>query len=174
MLIEVRVYGWTRIGKHIILLPHYEKQMAFLKAVLGFFLGMLFFAASIVCQAIFVNRAFLSVEDAGLDEETLFGYKRKVICLAQKSIGLTIAFIGFCAPMLLVGANLGLETGSMLTWGAVGDAVEVAGEDSGAGTYYDQNGNEISEEEALTRRLEDRNGIECLAVVLVYLRKRAR
>ena len=107
--------------------------------------------------------------------------------------------------------------------------MEVVGEDSGAGTYYDQNGNEISEEEALTCRLEDRNGnvvceyvasnknvvtirypakdgtvlpitvctrqdlkeaeqtaaarraifwsvygIECLAVVLVYLRKRAR
>lgn len=239
-------------------------NLAFLKAVLGFFLGMLFFAASIVCQAIFVNRAFLSVEDAGLGEETLSGYKRKVICLAQKSIGLTIAFIGFCAPMLLVGANLGLEAGSMLAWGAAGaavcllvyaivlyffnaalikrgtytlsgeellayqhnhklkrscaivliallavtfvaeqlttsiwiaepfslmkgttfedydsfieymeqdipadyeyeansygDAVEIAGEDSGAGTYYDQNGNEISEEEALTRRLEDRNG----------------
>ena len=36
--------------------------------------------------------------------------------------------------------------------------MEIASEDSGAGTYYDQNGNEISEEEALTRRLEDRNG----------------
>ena len=31
-------------------------DLAFLKAVLGFFLGAVFFAASVVCQAVFVNR----------------------------------------------------------------------------------------------------------------------
>lgn len=33
-------------------------DLAFLKAVLGFFLGAIFFAASIVCQAVFINKAF--------------------------------------------------------------------------------------------------------------------
>ena len=41
-------------------------NLAFLKAVLGFLLGTVFFVASIVCQAIFMNHSFLSVEDAGL------------------------------------------------------------------------------------------------------------
>ena len=38
-------------------------NLAFLKAILGFFLRAIFFAASIVCQAVFVNKAFFSVED---------------------------------------------------------------------------------------------------------------
>ena len=33
-------------------------NLAFLKAVLGFFLGAIFFVAGIVCQAIFINKAF--------------------------------------------------------------------------------------------------------------------
>ena len=34
----------------------------------------------------------------------------------------------------------------------------IPSEETGTSTYYDEHGNEISEEEALTRRLEDRNG----------------
>lgn len=52
-------------------------NLAFLKAILGFFLGAIFFAASIVCQAVFVNKAFFSVEDAGLDDSTLSGLQEK-------------------------------------------------------------------------------------------------
>ena len=40
--------------------------------------GAIFFAASIVCQAVFMNNAFLSVEDAEIDKVSLSGYKRKV------------------------------------------------------------------------------------------------
>ena len=68
-------------------------NFAFLKAVLGFFLGAIFYASSIVRQAVFVNKAFFSVEDAELDSNVLSDYKRKVIGLAEKSIGLTAAFI---------------------------------------------------------------------------------
>lgn len=61
-------------------------NLAFLKAVLGFFLGAVFFTASIVYQAILVNRAFFRVEDAGLDTGVLAHYRRSVITLAQRSI----------------------------------------------------------------------------------------
>ena len=64
-------------------------NLAFLKAILGFFLGAIFFAASIVCQAVFVNKAFFSVEDAGLDDSTLSGFRKSVIALAERSVGLT-------------------------------------------------------------------------------------
>lgn len=95
-------------------------NLAFLKAVLGFFLGAIFFAASIVCQAVFVNKAFFSVEDAGLDAAVLSDYKRKVVDLAKKSIGLTVAFIGFTFPLILVDAYMGLGSDSLLIWGAMG------------------------------------------------------
>ena len=95
-------------------------NLAFLKAVLGFLVGAIFFAASIVCQAIFMNKAFLSVEDAGLDTMALSDYKRKVIVLAEKSIGLTVFFIGFTFPLVLVDAYVGLGADSLLIWGIIG------------------------------------------------------
>ena len=95
-------------------------NFAFLKAILGFFLGAIFFAASLVCQAVFVNKAFFSVEDAGLDSNVLSDYKRKVIGLAEKSIGLTVAFIGFTFPLILVDAYMGLGSDSLLILGALG------------------------------------------------------
>ena len=239
-------------------------NLAFLKAILGFFLGAIFFAASIVCQAVFINKAFFSVEDAGLDVNVLSDYKRKVIGLAEKSIGLTVAFIGFTFPLILVDAYMGLSSDRLLILGAMGAAaflllyavvlyflnasflrkgiytlperesvvyhhnhklkrtctivlvvllvvtfighyfatsiwgpysimkgttfedydsfveymeqdipssprysfnggtiaveIPVPSEEIETGTYYDEYGNEISEEEALTRRLEDKNG----------------
>ena len=208
-----------------------------------------------------MNKAFFSVEDAGLDERIFSDFKRKVISIAEKSIGLTVAFIGFTIPMILVDAYMGLSSDRLLIWGSTGAAaflliyavvlyflhasllkkavyslsekeaevyhrnhklkrtcaiilvillvvtfaghqfatsiwgpysimkgtafedydsfIEYMEQDISAssryhsnasietpapsreieaGTYYDEYGNEISEEEALTRRLEDRNG----------------
>ena len=220
-------------------------DLAFLKAVLGFFLGAIFFAASIVCQAVFINKAFFSVEDAGLEENVRSGFKGSVIRLAEQSIGLTAAFLGFTLPLLLADANMGLALDSVLLvlyflhasflrkgvyalseketavyyrnhklkrscaivlavilaatfvghqfatsiWGpysimkgttfedydsfinymqqnipaASGDYAKepeqsAAQRSYGGETYYDASGNAISEEEALTRRLEDKNG----------------
>ncbi len=95
-------------------------NLAFLSAVLGFLIGAIFFVASIVCQAIFVNRAFLSVEDAEVDVISLSNYKRKVINLAEKSIGLTVFFIGFTFPLIMVEAYWGLGLDSLLIWGMIG------------------------------------------------------
>ena len=95
-------------------------NLAFLKAVLGFLIGAVFFASSLVCQAVFVNKAFCSVEDAGLDAMTLSAYKRKVISLAQKSVGLTVAFVGFTLPLGFVDAYLGLGADTLLLWGSIG------------------------------------------------------
>ena len=110
--------GITVVGMIVALVCN----LAFLKAILGFFLGAIFFAASIVCQAVFVNKAFFSVEDAGLDANVLSDYKRQVIGLAKKSIGLTVAFIGFTFPLILVDAYMGLGSDSLLIWGAMGAA----------------------------------------------------
>lgn len=97
-------------------------DLAFLKAVLGALLGAVFFVTSIVCQVVFVNRAFLSVEDSGVDEAALSTYRRSVIRLAQKSIGLTVALIGATFPLILVDASYGLSADSLLIWGSAGAA----------------------------------------------------
>ena len=99
-------------------------NLAFLKAVLGFFLGAIFFVASIVCQTVFINKAFFSVEDAGLDVAVLSDFKKKVIDFAKKSIGLTGALIGFTFPLIWVNdAYMGLSFDSLLIWGTLGAAV---------------------------------------------------
>lgn len=232
-------------------------NFAFLKAVLGFFLGAVFFAASVVCQAIFVNKAFFRVEDADLDPNILSDYKRKVIRLAERSIGVTVFCFGFTFPLNLADAYMGLGSDSLLLFGSIGTAAflliyvivlyflnasllkkgtyllsereaavyhhnhklkrtcavvlagllaatcighlaatsiwgprtimkgtvfedydsfieymerdipapsgrysssETVAEPLGPATYYDEYGNEISEDDALTRRLEDKNG----------------
>lgn len=97
-------------------------NLAFHRATLGFLLGAIFFAASIVCQAVFVNKALLSVEDAGIDAVALSAYKRKVVGLAERSIGLTVLFIGFTFPLIFVDAYFGLGADSLLIWGSMGAA----------------------------------------------------
>lgn len=97
-------------------------NLVFLRASLGFLIGAIFLVASIICQTVFINSAFLRVEDAGLDTASLSDYKRKVISLAQKSYGLTAGFIGFTLPMLPVDAYCGLTASSMLLNGSVGAA----------------------------------------------------
>lgn len=98
-------------------------NLAFLQAVLGFLIGAIFFAASLLCQAVFVNKALLRVEDAGLEDAALSGYKRKVITLAQKSLGLTVFCLGFTFPLVLVDAYMGLAADSLLLQGTISGAV---------------------------------------------------
>lgn len=95
-------------------------NLAFLRAVLGFLVGAIFYVASIVCQAVFLNRAFLSVEDAGLEASDLSRFKRSAIRLAQKSIGLTVGFIGFTYQLICMDAYVGLSAGAMLVSGSIG------------------------------------------------------
>lgn len=101
-------------------------NLAFLRAVLGFFVGTIFYGIALVCQAIFLNQAFQAVADAEVEETALSGYKRKVISLAEKSIGLTAAFLGFTFPMMLMDAYVGLTVGSLLALGGLGTAVSLA------------------------------------------------
>jgi len=95
-------------------------NLAFLKAMLGGLLGAIFYAASIICQFIFYNRAALSVEDSGIDEESLAEFKRNTIHLSEKSIGFTVACFGFTFPLFLVDAYLGLTMESLLKTGLTG------------------------------------------------------
>lgn len=95
-------------------------NLVFLKAVLGFLCGTIFYVVSFACQAIFVNRVLLRVEDGGLDMESMSAFRRRIIALAERSIGTTVCFVGFTAPLLLVDAYMGLSADSMLLFGVIG------------------------------------------------------
>lgn len=95
-------------------------NLAFLSAILGFLLGLIFFLASIICQVVFMNKAFFRVEDAEIDSTSLSRYKQNVISLAEKSIGLTVFFLGFTLPLVTVDVYFGLSADSLLIWGTIG------------------------------------------------------
>lgn len=95
-------------------------NFAFLKAVLGFLIALIFYASSIVCQAVFINRALLSVDDAGLDDPSVSEFKRTVIRLMYRSIGLTVVLAGFTLPLIMVdNAYNGLLAETLLVWGGL-------------------------------------------------------
>ena len=75
-------------------------NFGFLRAYIGFFIGAVFYVASVVCQAVFVNSAFLSVSDDALPGEDVGRFKWSVILLAEWSIGLTAVLLGFSLPLV--------------------------------------------------------------------------
>ena len=96
-------------------------NLVFLKAALGFLMGAVFFAASLVFQIVFLNRAMFSVdEDEFQTLPDLNGFKRNVVRLTELSIGLTVLFVGFTFPLVLIDAHLGLGADSMLLFGLIG------------------------------------------------------
>ena len=98
-------------------------NLVFLRASLGFLLGAIFFAASIVCQIVFLNRAMFSVdEDEFQNLPELNGFKRNAIRLTEISVGLTVLFVGFTFPLVLVDAYLGITSVGMLLYGSIGMA----------------------------------------------------
>lgn len=118
---KYQTYTYIAIGVSVVgMIVALICNLAFLQAILGFLLGAIFFAASIVCQAVFSNRALLSVEDAGLSETDLSDFKRNVYWLAEKSIGVTVCFVGFTLPLMLVDAFMGLGLDSLLLFGIPG------------------------------------------------------
>ncbi len=83
-------------------------NLAFLRGSLGFLLGAVFCIVSIVMQHVWKNQAALSVEDSGISEGELSLFRRQVIRLTQRAMGLNAACLGFTCPLLLAGAYEGL------------------------------------------------------------------
>lgn len=101
-------------------------NLAFLKALLGGLLGTVFYAAGIIFQFIVYNRANLSVEDSGIEEDSLAEFKRNVIRLTEKSVGFSIACFGFTVPLFLVkDAYLGLTMKSLFPLGLLGIGISL-------------------------------------------------
>lgn len=96
-------------------------NLGFLRAFIGFFIGCLFYVASIVSQSIFTNTAFLSVSDeemAGADTDL---FRKSVVQLANRSLGLTLTLLGITLPLIVFphDAYVGLSADSWLIYGLV-------------------------------------------------------
>ena len=94
-------------------------DLGFLRAYIGFFAGCVFFLASIICQAIFINGAILSVDDDSLEGEEIADFRSRVIGLAKYSFGLTLVLFAGTLPLVIyVGdAYWGLSGGEWLRAG---------------------------------------------------------
>ena len=77
-------------------------NLGFLRAYIGFLIGAVFYVAGVVCQAVFVNSAFLSVSDDALPRDEVGRFKWSVIQLAEWSIGLTLVLLGFSLPLVIL------------------------------------------------------------------------
>ncbi len=103
-------------------------NLGFLRAYIGFFVGAIFYLASLVCQAIFINGAFLSVsKESLLTTQEVGRFKRAVVRLAEWSIGLTVTLFGASLPLVVFvyDTYVGLSAQSWLLHGAVYGLVAV-------------------------------------------------
>jgi len=92
-------------------------NFGFNRAYLGFLAGCVFYLAAAAGQAIFVNGAFLSVDE----EEDTGDFKRQVIVLAEGVWVLTAVLLFVCLPLVLFvyDSNAGMTGGAWLRRGCV-------------------------------------------------------
>ena len=92
-------------------------NFGFNRAYLGFLAGCVFYLAAAAGQAIFVNGAFLSVDE----EEDTGDFKRQVIVLAEGVWVLTAVLLFVCLPLVLFvyDSHAGMTGGAWLRRGCV-------------------------------------------------------
>lgn len=98
-------------------------NLVFYRGTLGFLLGIVFLAASVICQAIAITRALADLDEDLLTPEECITYRERVFRLASLSFGCTAALLGFTAPMLLAGSLHGLAVFHVFLYGFLGALV---------------------------------------------------
>ena len=76
-------------------------NFGFLRAYIGFLIGAVFYLASVICQAVFINYAFLSVSDDSLNPAEVGRFKWSVVKQAEWSFGLTTVLLGLSLPLVI-------------------------------------------------------------------------
>lgn len=103
-------------------------NLGFLRAYLGFFVGLIFYIAALCCEAIFLFQSRAAVRDAELPQEMQAAYNRSVLHTAQSVIG-TITFL-FSATLPLIiypwDPYMGLSGDHWLLTGAIFGGISIA------------------------------------------------
>ena len=76
-------------------------NFGFLRAYIGFLIGAVFYLAGVICQAVFINGAFLSVSDDSLNPAEVGRFKWDVVKQAEWSFGLTAVLLGLSLPLVI-------------------------------------------------------------------------
>ena len=119
-LTKYRSRTWISMGTAVCgLIAAMIANMGFLRAYIGFFLGAIFYLASVISQAIWINHAFLIGSADIADAHESGTYRYSVIRQAELSIGLTLVLFGASLPLLVFphDAHVGLSAGSWLLYG---------------------------------------------------------
>lgn len=96
-------------------------NLGFLRAYIGFLLGTIFYVIGIVCQAVFLNHAFLAVDEEEWKDEEVGKFKRTLIRWAEAAIGLAIMLFAFTLPLVvwIHDTYVGLSAESWFLYGGV-------------------------------------------------------
>ena len=93
-------------------------NLGFLRAYIGFFLGTVFYIASAISQALWINHAFLIGSADAADDPDIGHYHHQIIRHAEISFGLTFVLFGSTIPLLMAkDAYRGLGADSWLLYG---------------------------------------------------------
>ena len=89
-------------------------DLLFLRGYLAFFLAAAFFITAIICQAVILNKALLSVADDDFPDGETGIFKKKVFITAEFVIGFITTLTAFNLPLLMArNASKGVE---LLDW----------------------------------------------------------
>lgn len=116
-LSKFRTRSFISIGVSLVgLIAAMICNLGFNRGYIGFFVGTIFYVASLVCQAIFVNSAFLSVSDEDYVGDSISFFKNSVIHLAKMTVMITLVLLGTTIPLIIFpyDAYVGLEAVSWL------------------------------------------------------------
>lgn len=121
-LSKYKTRSFIAIGIAIVgLIAALAANFAFYRAYIGFMIAAVFYLAAVICQAAFVNSAFLSVSDDELSGAEVDRFKCTVVRLAEGSICLTVVLLAFSLPLVLLAwdAYVGLQADSWFLQGAI-------------------------------------------------------
>ncbi len=96
-------------------------NLGFLRAYIGFFVGIIFLLISAVFQTIVMNRAFLIVSDESLEPLETGVFRWKVVKKAEWSYGLTFSLFCFMLPLVMLPgkSTVGLTADYWIVFGLI-------------------------------------------------------
>lgn len=124
-LVKYRSKTWISIGISILgLIAAMIANIGFLRAYIGFFAGTVFYVASVISQAIWINHALLNSALDTEEGQDTGHYRYQIIRQAEISFGSTAVLFGITVPLLLLGDTyVGLSSSSWLLYGLVFGAI---------------------------------------------------
>ncbi|MEG0751110.1 MAG: helix-turn-helix transcriptional regulator [Oscillospiraceae bacterium] len=76
-------------------------NFGFHRAYIGFLTGAVFYLAAVICQAIFINGAFLSVSDDEMAGAEVERFRHSVVSLGEKAISLSVVLLALSLPLIV-------------------------------------------------------------------------